>query len=753
MLMLGATTAASPGRHSDTVRTSHTTVVLRRGGPPPQRPVTVADAITMVRSADEHRSRALAHYSPNGRVVAVILRRGRLTTNTNDFWVCLWRTADLVNAPQPEVVLRMSSSSNRDAIEDLTWLSDNETFVFLGERPGELHQLYAFNVRTRTLRPLTAHPTNIAAYSVTPSGDAIAYVADEPGTSIFDSTALRRGVPVSTQALGELFVDSARLDSRGLYVKVGTASARRIALQAEMQHWAKPFISPDGARVIVSVLARDVPTTWQEYAEPYISNMAKQALAHGQSSNLMEHLIVNVATDESKVLLNVPTSSIRSQIAWALDSRRVVVANTYLPLDGVPDSERRARESKTFSVEVDVSNGRTTYIAPGDLQLLGWDAGAGRVAFESADIWGLNHSSARRYYEKRDGRWVDVTRSAVVDAPADIVVEEDMNTPPRLVAVDARTRRRHLLLQLNPEFAGLRFGKVEEVAWTGSDGTEQKAGLYYPVDYVPGARYPLVVQTHEWQSDRFWIDGPYTTAFAAQPFAGRNIMVLQLPQLVTDNGPGEVDANLSMLTDAVTYLDRRGLIDRQRMGIIGFSYTCLSVDYALTHSNLPFRAASVTDGVDGGYWMYVASASSDPDYAREFELWNGGIPAGQGLSSWLARSPTFRAGQVEAPLLMTALNRWSLLGQWGWFALLARLGKPVEMLYVQDGTHELEKPWDRAISQDGNFDWFCFWLKGEEDPDPAKAEQYARWHVLRAMRDSTETRTATAPKSADSRRW
>jgi len=33
----------------------------------------------------------------------------------------------------------------------------------------------------------------------------------------------------------------------------------------------------------------------------------------------------------------------------------------------------------------------------------------------------------------------------------------------------------------------------------------------------------------------------------------------------------------------------------------------------------------------------------------------------------------------------------------------------------------------------GNVDWFCFWLKGEEDRDPAKAEQYARWHDLREL--------------------
>jgi hypothetical protein len=35
-------------------------------------------------------------------------------------------------------------------------------------------------------------------------------------------------------------------------------------------------------------------------------------------------------------------------------------------------------------------------------------------------------------------------------------------------------------------------------------------------------------------------------------------------------------------------------------------------------------------------------------------------------------------------------------------------------------------------------DWFCFWLKGEEDPDPAKASQYARWRELRKQLEATE---------------
>jgi hypothetical protein len=41
-------------------------------------------------------------------------------------------------------------------------------------------------------------------------------------------------------------------------------------------------------------------------------------------------------------------------------------------------------------------------------------------------------------------------------------------------------------------------------------------------------------------------------------------------------------------------------------------------------------------------------------------------------------------------------------------------------------------------SQQGDVDWFCFWLKGEEDPDPAKAELYARWRDLRRVQQENE---------------
>jgi len=194
--------------------------------------------------------------------------------------------------------------------------------------------------------------------------------------------------------------------------------------------------------------------------------------------------------------------------------------------------------------------------------------------------------------------------------------------------------------------------------------------------------------------------------------------------------PKEVERYVSDYEGAIDYLDAKGLLDRNRVGIVGFSRTCLYVKYALTHSKYHFAAASINDGIDGGYFQYIAFNAS-ANAPVEFEGFNGGIPFGQGLESWTKRSPGFNLDKVQTPVRITAENLEVILSEWEWFAGLRRLGKPVEMIAIQDGLHELQRPWERMISLQGNVDWFTFWLKGEEDPDPSKAEQYARWRRMR----------------------
>ena len=192
---------------------------------------------------------------------------------------------------------------------------------------------------------------------------------------------------------------------------------------------------------------------------------------------------------------------------------------------------------------------------------------------------------------------------------------------------------------------------------------------------------------------------------------------------------------------AIDYLYERGLIDPARVGIIGFSRTCLYVKYMLVHSNYKIAAASVADGVDGGYFQYIAMGDS---LADESDQLYGVPPFGGGLAVWTKSSPGFRLDTVTAALRIQAMGPGSLLGEWEWFEGLTRLQRPAELVYMPTGTHILERPRDRMVSQQGDVDWFAFWLKNEEDLDPSKAEQYVRWRKLRSLEEENKKKSANA---------
>jgi dipeptidyl aminopeptidase/acylaminoacyl peptidase len=274
---------------------------------------------------------------------------------------------------------------------------------------------------------------------------------------------------------------------------------------------------------------------------------------------------------------------------------------------------------------------------------------------------------------------------------------------------------------------------VEEINWKDRTGRSVSGGLYLPPDYIPGKRYPVVIQTHGFDPKAFVIDGNHITASAAQPLAGKGIVVLQMNDIFYDSldTPQESERAMSAYENAVEYLDQKGIIDRSRVGLVGFSRTCLYVKYTLTHSRQHFAAAIVAEGFDAGYFQYFEYANVASNLSAEEERVIGAPPFGDGLTLWLKRSPGFLLDKVKTPLQIQALAPGSLMGEWEWFSGLKRLGRPVDFIYMPTGTHILAKPWDRMVSQEGSVDWFCFWLKGEEDPDSKKIEQYVRWRELR----------------------
>jgi dipeptidyl aminopeptidase/acylaminoacyl peptidase len=632
----------------------------------------------------------------------------------------------------------MSSSSNREAIQQVRWI-DNRTVTLVGENPGDIPQVYRFGIATKRLTRLTHHPTAVVSYDISCDGRNIIYEAAPKPKSLIETDEVRRkGWVVTSQYISDLLVGGGeeRYDprtDRELYVQVGQEKAVQIKSPDFLTEYLPLELSPDGRFAVLAVYLSTIPSQWEGYEDevlrPYIIEKRKP----GTLSNVQQYMLVDLQHGTLRPLLDAPKAWLDEGVAWSRDARFVMVSGTLLPLDRQEQAEESERKKHPFVVEVAIPSLKVCVISGERLAISRWDEDKKRIILKPG--YGATKTSSEAL-EKVDNEWRELKVSEVDSdrSTIDVFLEEGKNTPAKIVVRDRRTGKKNLLLDLNPQFRDFVFATVQNIKWKATDGHEVAGGLYFPPGYEAGRRYPLVIQTHGYEDDRFWINGPWNSAFAAQPLASQGIMVLQIGNATTPgedrkyaNTPAEGPRRMAAFEGAIDELDRRGLIDRNRVGIIGFSRTAFHVAYTLTHSAYRFRAATMADGFEGGYLNYLFWRTWD------YVGVNGGEPAGTGLKSWLDNSPGFRIDVVSVPVRIEEYGPYSFLGGWQWFSLSSALKKPVDFIWIPKGTHLLVKPWERLTSQQGNVDWFQFWLSDEKVCDAEDKATCARWRELAAL--------------------
>ncbi len=716
---------------------------------PKKRGATVADAIQMTRWADRLYSSGgspgpVGMFSPDGKRFIIAVKKGNIERNTNDYSLLLYRTEDAYEEPKPRTLITMSSSSNREAIKGEKWLKDNETVVFLGENPGQTPEVYSLNVRTSRLTKLTNHPTPITAYDVSKEGGTIVYEADAPPRKTFDAEQTRRnGIVITTQYPSDLligdcnYVEKSDAAYKEVFVQKRGRPPSRVAMRDFVMDLMPLSVSPNGQFALLSPYLAEVPGSWSQYEDgllrPYITAPHKP----GIKSNIQQYMLLDTESLQISPLLDAPMSWYNDGIAWNRDGTTVVLSGVYLPLDGVSAAKLDVRKKHAFVAEIKVPSKEITEVTDEELGVRTWDQKTGKLLLEPA---GAGSNVSPQVYEKTGSAWIRVVseeQSARNQYPLDVSLDEGVNAPPKVFVTDEKTHRKKMLLDLNPQFDQIQFGNVEAVEWKATDGHEVVGGLYLPPNFAPGRRYPLVIQTHGFSKERFWIDGPYSSAFAAQPLVALGFVVLQVggsSQRGEDakyvNTPKEAPRQMAAYEGAIDYLDGRGLIDRTHVGIIGFSRTVFYVAYTLTHSQYPIIAATLADGFDGGYVNSVVWGGR-----LDYRAVIGGPPVGASLTLWLANSPGFNLDKVTAAVRMEDYGSIGPLEGWEWFSGLRSLTKPVDFVWLPFGPHLLVKPSERLTSLQGNVDWFEFWIAGEKASNHPNVRQYDRWQGLRTLRD------------------
>lgn len=213
------------------------------------------------------------------------------------------------------------------------------------------------------------------------------------------------------------------------------------------------------------------------------------------------------------------------------------------------------------------------------------------------------------------------------------------------------------ITHLNPSYKHKATAKTEIVHWKGANDDTVDGVLYYPQNYKPGHRYPLLLMIHGGPTG-YDIDGwEQSWAYPMQLYTERGAFALK----VNYHGSGnhglawaesiccgkyysldEIDLN-----KGVDYLISRGLVDANRVATMGWSNgAILSIALAIDY---PDRYKVLSEGAGDSEWI---SDWANVDFGESFDAYYFGANPIQNPQLYVKDSPFFRVARLKAPTII-----------------------------------------------------------------------------------------------------
>jgi dipeptidyl aminopeptidase/acylaminoacyl peptidase len=287
---------------------------------------------------------------------------------------------------------------------------------------------------------------------------------------------------------------------------------------------------------------------------------------------------------------------------------------------------------------------------------------------------------------------------------------------------------------------------LERLEWSTPDGRRFTGVLLLPRK-PRGARLPFFLNYYHCAG---FLSGGVGDELPFLPLtdAGMAVACANLPPPKdVEDFLGRYDEGLGAVTSLVAMLDRRGLIDPERVGMAGLSFGSEVTMWTLINSKLIAAAAIASSQIEPTYyWFNSVRGRSQPEVLRRF--WQLDAPD-EAPEAWRKRSAALNVKKIGAPLLMQ-LPEQEARNVVQLYSSLSRTTTPTELFVFPDAAHLKLQPRHRLAAQGRYLDWFRFWLQGHVDPDPRKSDQYRRWHDLKERWRPGSQRQARSQSSAES---
>lgn len=297
------------------------------------------------------------------------------------------------------------------------------------------------------------------------------------------------------------------------------------------------------------------------------------------------------------------------------------------------------------------------------------------------------------------------SRQRYDEAPT-LRVGADVPTAKTVVATNAHAK----------EFA---WGKVELFNFKSTIGVPLQALLYYPANYDPSKKYPMIVYTYEMLTQGYhnYIAPRETDYYNTTVFTQNGYFVL-LPDIVfRPREPGI--GTLQSVEAAVKNVLARGIVDPARVGHVGHSQGGYEAAYLGTHSKLfatTIAGSGITDMISFAGQLHWSGGSA------EFDHWETGqfrmeVAPWEDFKAMLDNSPLAKVHEMTVKAMLieagsedgTVDPRQASL----FYNYARRAGKQVVLLMYPGEGHGLSKKENQIDYERRILQWFAHYLKGE----------------------------------------
>ena len=276
------------------------------------------------------------------------------------------------------------------------------------------------------------------------------------------------------------------------------------------------------------------------------------------------------------------------------------------------------------------------------------------------------------------------------------------------------------LTDMTAQVSNWKVAKSEVISWKSKDGAVIEGVLHKPSNYDPSKKYPLFVVIHGGPTG---IDTPTPVpggaVYPVLQFLDKGALVLRV-NYRGSAGYGEAFRSLNVknlgvgdawdVLSGVDYLDSKGMIDRARMGCMGWSQGGYISAFLTTNTDI-FKAISVGAGISNWVTYYV-STDIHP-FTRQY------LKATPWSDEEIYRktSPMTNINNAKTPTLIQHGEfdrRVPISNAYELAQGLRDKGVPTELIVYKGFGHGITKPKERLAATQHNWDWFNKYVFNEK---------------------------------------